>query len=307
MEISFLYPKFLMFLFLIPFFVFIYFFSMIYNKKKSLPFANFEAMERFYDIEFFSKNFVALYINLIILILLVFALAGTSVSFYANSSDFSYVVAVDVSGSMATTDVLPNRLAAAKISAENFVDMLPVGVNVGVLEFAGNVSVLQPLSSSKIKAKMAIDSIKFGNIQGTNINDAVRAANKLFGSKRMKSIILISDGQLNIGEAPEIIKYINRNNLVVNTIAVGTTKGGLTKLGTISKVDTNLLKALAFNSGGKFFSVKSKNDFSDSFNSLVTDVNKQVTINLTFYLLITAILLFSILWVLYNLRFKVVP
>ena len=30
---------------------------LIYNKKKAVLFGNFEAMERFYDIEFFSKNF----------------------------------------------------------------------------------------------------------------------------------------------------------------------------------------------------------------------------------------------------------
>ena len=66
MELVFLYPKFLAFLLLIPLFVFVYFFSLIYNKKKAIVFSNFEAMERFYDIEFFSKNFLALYLNLIV-------------------------------------------------------------------------------------------------------------------------------------------------------------------------------------------------------------------------------------------------
>jgi hypothetical protein len=49
-------------------------------------FANFEAMERFYDVEFFSKNFMALYVNILILILIIFALAGTVFSFNANTS-----------------------------------------------------------------------------------------------------------------------------------------------------------------------------------------------------------------------------
>ena len=61
MELLFLYPKFLMLLLLVPFFIFVYFFSIAYNKKKAVLFANFEAMERFYDVEFFSKNFLALY------------------------------------------------------------------------------------------------------------------------------------------------------------------------------------------------------------------------------------------------------
>lgn len=307
MEITFLYPKFLTLFFLIPFFVFVYFFSIIYNKKKAVMFANFEAMERFYDIEFFSKNFMALYMNLGVLLFLILALSGTSISFNADTSTFSYVIAVDVSSSMATNDVLPDRLSAAKIEAENFVDLLPVGVEVGVLEFSGDVSVLQSLDSSKLKSKMALDSIDFGKIQGTNIYDAILAANNLFDLRQAKSVVLISDGQVNIGDTSRIINYITRNNLIINTIAVGTEEGGLTEYNTVSKVDEDFLKSLAFNSGGKFFRVQSGEDFSTSFDSLIHGTNKKITIDLTFYLLLTAIFLFSILWILYNLRFKVVP
>ena len=78
MEFLFLYPRFLLLLVLVPFFVFIYFFSLVYNKKKAVLFGNFAAMERFFDIEFFSKNFMALYFNVGVLILLILALAGTS-------------------------------------------------------------------------------------------------------------------------------------------------------------------------------------------------------------------------------------
>jgi len=133
------------------------------------------------------------------------------------------------------------------------------------------------------------------------------ASNKLFDLRQMKSVILISDGQLNVGDAPQIIRYINRNNLIVNTIAVGTEEGGVTEFDTVSKVDEDFLKSLAFNSGGKFFRVKDVGDLDSTFNSLVRETNKEVTIDLSFYLLLLAILLFTILWILYNLRFKVVP
>ena len=74
MEFSFFYPQFLVMFFLVPFFVLVYFFSIAFNKKKAVLFANFEAMERFYDIEVFSKSFIALYINLGILIIFILAL-----------------------------------------------------------------------------------------------------------------------------------------------------------------------------------------------------------------------------------------
>lgn len=307
MELLFLYPKFLILLLLIPFFIFVYFFSLAYNKKKAFLFANFEAMERFYDVEFFSKNFLALYVNLAVLVLIIFSLAGTSVSFNVDTSAFSYVIAVDTSGSMVASDVLPSRLIAAKEEAKNFVDLLPVGVEVGVVGFSGDSSIYQTLDTSKLKVKMAIDELDFGLIQGTNIYDALISANKLFGGRQMKSVILISDGQLNVGDAPQIIRYVNRNNIIVNTIAVGTSEGGITDFDVVSKVDEEFLQSLSFNSGGQFFRVEDLEGFGESFDSLVQGISKDVEIDLTFYLLIITVLLFTILWVLYNLRFKVFP
>jgi len=307
MGLSFLYPRFLSLLLLVPFFVFVYFFSVVYNKKKAAVFANFEALERFYDIEFFSKNFLALYVNLFVLVLLVFSLSGTAISFNIDTSAFSFVVAVDSSSSMSTTDVVPSRLEAAKTEAKNFIDMLPFGVEVGVISFSGDALVLQSLDSSKLRAKMALDNVDYGVIQGTNVYNALLASNKLFGTEQMKSVILISDGQLNVADAPQIIRYINRNNLIVNTIAVGTKEGGLTELETISKVDEDFLKSLAFNSGGRFFRAEDADSLAASFDALVKETNREVEIDLSFYFLLAAIAIFSLLWVLYNLRFKVVP
>jgi Ca-activated chloride channel family protein len=307
MGLSFLYPRFLSLLLLVPFFVFVYFFSVIYNKKKAVVFANFEAMERFYDIEFFSKNFLALYVNLFVLILLVFSLSGTAVSFDVDTSAFSFVIAVDSSSSMATADVVPTRLDAAKSEAKKFVDMLPFGVEIGVIGFSGDALVLQSLDSSKLRAKMALDNVDYGMIQGTNVYNALLASNKLFGTEQMKSVILISDGQLNVADAPQIIRYINRNNLIVNTIAVGTEEGGVTEFDTLSKVDEDFLKSLAFNSGGRFFRAKDAESLSASFDALVKETNREVEIDLSFYFLLAAIVIFTLLWILYNLRFKVIP
>jgi Ca-activated chloride channel family protein len=307
MELVFLYPRFLIFLLLVPLFVFVYFFSLMYEKKKAVVFSNFGAMERFYDVEFFSKNFLALYLNLTVLILLVLALAGTGVSFVADTSIFSYVIAVDSSSSMSSDDIYPNRLEAAKGGAKKFIDLLPVGVEVGVLEFAGDASVLHVLDSNKFKVNLAIDAVEYGEVQGTNIYNVLIAADKLFEDRQLKSVILISDGQLNVGDVPRIIKYINRNKLTVNTVAVGSEEGGVTGFNTISEVDEDILKALAFNSGGEFFRVKDVRDFDLLFNSLMNTTEKEVTVDLSFYFLIGGILMLTFLWVMHSFRFKVVP
>ena len=307
MEITFLYPRLLLLLLLVPFFIFVYFFAIMYNKKKAILFANFEAMERFYDMEFFSKNFIALYVNLIVLILMVLSLAGTAVTFEADTSEFSYVIAVDTSTSMGANDMEPSRLAVAKSEAKKFVDSLPIGVEIGVIGFSGDAEVLQELDSSKIKSKLALEEMDFGVIQGTNIYNALISANKMFGIRQHKSVILLSDGQINVGDAPQIIRYLNRNNIIVNTIAVGTLEGGVTEYNTVSTLDEDFLKSLAFNSGGEFFRVTDADELKTSFDSLITEVNTEVTIDLSLYFLIAAIITFTVLWVLYNLRLKVVP
>lgn len=305
--LSFLYPRFLVLLLLIPFFIFIYFFSIVYNKKKSVLFANFEAMERFYDIEFFSKNFLFLYLNLAISVLLVLALAGTSVSFIAETSAFSHSLLIDNSWSMKTADVLPTRLEAAKSSASRFVDLLPIGAEISVVAFSGDAMVMQVPDNSKVLAKMAIDNIDYGDVQGTNIFNALVVTNKLLGDRRLKSLVLISDGQLNIGDAPQVIRYATRQSLTIHTIAIGTKEGGTTELDTISKTDEDFLASLASETGGRFFRAEDLADLDSSFAEITRTTIKEVQIDISLYLLLVGLALFTLSWILYNLRFKMVP
>lgn len=305
-SLSFMYPKFLFLLFLIPVFIFIYFFSAFYNKKKAMIFPNFEAMERISDIEFFSKGFLSLYLGLGILLCLVFAISGTTVTFNASTSQYSYIIAVDNSGSMKTTDILPTRLDAAKEFAKRFVDMLPIGAEVGVLSFSGDVNSILDLDTSKIKVDNSIDSIIPSDIGGTNIYNAIIIANKMFGSKAFKALILISDGQINIGDLQDVSNYAVKNNIIVNTFAVGTSSG-VTDVGTISSVDEEFLKALAFQTKGQFFRVQSAGDFAGSFGNLLTISNQEVSLDISLYLLFAAVTLFLIDWVFANFRFGSLP
>lgn len=305
--ISFLYPRFLLLLFLIPLFIFVYFLGLIYNKKKAIAFANFEAMERVYNIEVFSKNFLTLYVNIIILCLIIFSLSGIILIFNAKTSSFSYVLAIDTSDSMRVTDMAPTRLDAAKESAKRFVDLLPEGVNFAVIGFSGDARIYHELDNSKLKVKMAIDSVDYGTVQGTNIYNAVLTANKILIDAKMKSVIIISDGQLNVGDTAQIIRYANRNNLVLNTILIGTSQGGDTEFNTTSKADEDVMKALAFNTNGKSYRASDLGVLDESFNDISMNSSQQVSLDISMYLLIAALILFSLSWISHNFRFKTIP
>ena len=309
-SVNFLYPNYLWFLLFVPFFVFIYFFGLAYNKKKSFIFSNFQAIERFYGIEFFSKNYLAMYLNISIVIFMVLSLAGMGVTFNASTAAHSYVILIDTSGSMSTADIDPSRFVVAKETAKSFVDSLPLGVEVGVIGFSGDAIVYQEIVADKGRVKAGIDNVEFGQVEGTNIYNAIISADKEFDKvvqDKMKSIIVISDGQVNVGEAPQIISFLERNEIVVNTIGVGSEEGGVSKYNTISKADIDFLKSIAFNSGGQFFRVETVSDLSESFDLLIDRVFGEVMIDVSIYLLITAIILFVLNWVFYNVRLKTFP
>jgi len=121
-----------------------------------------------------------------------------------------------------------------------------------------------------------------------------------------KSIILISDGQLNVGTIENAIEYAKARNVQVNTIAVGTREGGQTSYG-ISTVDEDSLKSLAYNTGGLFFFVTQKNELRLSLKKIAEIEPGVVQQEITSYLIIISIILFFIEYALINAKLMEFP
>ena len=95
------------------------------------------------------------------------------------SSQATIMLAMDVSGSMRATDVLPSRLVASQNAAKAFLADLPRHVRVGIVAFAGTAAVVQPPTLSREDLTTAID--KFQLQRGTAIgNGIVVALGELF-------------------------------------------------------------------------------------------------------------------------------
>ena len=54
-----------------------------------------------------------------------------------SSNSTTIILALDVSGSMCSTDVSPNRITAAEKAAANFIKAQPHGTRMGLVAFAG--------------------------------------------------------------------------------------------------------------------------------------------------------------------------
>ena len=305
-EFTFLYPRYLFFLFAIPLLFFIHFLSLSSKKKVALKFANFDAISRIQGIDFFSKNLVMLFLNLFILFFIIMAVSGLTLHVLKEASSFSFVIAIDNSESMEADDLTPNRLEASKRMAIEFVDIVPFGTPLGVISFSGSSFIESSLTEDREIIKKVIDKIELSSIGGTDLYEAVITSTNMLVGQENKAIILLSDGQINVGSLEDVFDYANDHDVLINTIAIGTKEGGATSIA-ISKVDEDSLKSVAYNTGGTFFSAVDEESLSESFSNILELTERKVSIPLFSYLLISVVILFVIGFFLSNTRYLNLP
>ncbi|MEM4230684.1 MAG: VWA domain-containing protein [Candidatus Pacearchaeota archaeon] len=303
MNFSFTRPDYLFLLFMIPLLIFIHFLSLNVKKTKALKFANFEAIARIKGIDLYSKNIFTLVFSCIILFLLIMSASGLTLHLKTESSGFAFVLAIDSSRSMEAEDLQPNRLEFSKNIAKNFVKKTKIGTKIAIISFSGISRIEKKFSQDKEELINAIDNIQFKEIGGTDLSEVIFAAIKLFSNENKKAIILLSDGQFNVGDLDEAIEKAKSEDIVINTIGIGTKEGGKTSYG-LSKLDEDSLKALAYNTDGKFFMFENSKDLEKYFEEIMDLRIMEVSIPLSNYLLISCIVLFFIEFIVINIRYK---
>lgn len=306
MEISFTHPVYLSFLVLIPIIIFIHFLSLRYKGGQAIRFANFEAIAKIRGIDLFSKNIVILVLTIAISVVLILALSGLTVQRTMSASSFSYVIALDSSKSMEADDLFPNRMEIAKQTATEFVENTPAGTFIGVVSFSGNTLIEQELTQDKALVKRAINDVAIKFISGTDLFEAIITSTNLLKPEDAKSIVLLSDGQINIGDLSDAIEYANKHGIMVHSIALGTLEGGMTTYG-LSRVDEESLKSVAYNTNGKFFRARTVDEISESLSQILDYKIKNVSFNLTHRLMLIALILFIMEFILINTRYRVFP
>lgn len=137
-------------------------------------------------------------------------------------------VLLDVSKSMLTEDVRPNRLTQAKYACEDLLSKLQ-GDRVGLIAFAGTAFVQCPLTVDYDAFRLTLrdagpDVIPRG---GTAIGAAIRTALNAFeaGEGRDRAIVLITDGEETEGDSA--VEEAAKAGVHVYAVGVGTTDGEL--------------------------------------------------------------------------------
>ena len=215
------------------------------------------------------------FMRVVAVLLVIIALARPQTGFKEReiiSQGIDIMLTLDLSSSMSASDLLPNRLAAAKEVLARFIAGR-TNDRIGLVVFAAQGYTQCPLT---LDYPILLDFLEKSYIglldDGTAIGMALAtAANRLKDSDAKSRItILLTDGMNNRGAidpltAAEMAKSLN---VKVYTIGVGREgsfvqtvndpRYGKRKVRVKTEIDEELLKQIAEESGGKFYRAENK-------------------------------------------------
>ena len=193
------------------------------------------------------------------------------------------MLALDVSTSMLTRDLKPNRMEAAKKVAQDFIDGRESDA-IGVVIFAGESLTGVPLTNDYAPLQEYIAGLDRGMItDGTAIGDGLATAlNRLENGKaESKSVILVTDGSNNTGISTPLMAAEAAKELGVKVYTVGIGSQGVAEApsyidaaGRIiyekQKVtcDEEPLKQIAAMTGGEYFAATNEDALAGIFERI---------------------------------------
>ena len=143
------------------------------------------------------------------------ALSRPTATVVVPSGQATIMLAVDVSRSMCSTDIPPNRLKAAKAAVLSFVDRQDANTSIGIVAFAGFAAIVQSPTTDQEVLREAVKNLTTARRTaiGSGILeslDAIAEVNKSIASIESSSSVEIQPGTLPKGEfAPDIIVLLS--------------------------------------------------------------------------------------------------
>jgi Ca-activated chloride channel family protein len=286
-------------------------------KKRALRFGNFEVLEKVLGGRLLPMSLVPLIMRLTILGLLVVSISDPQIIYDAYVPDRDFVLAIDTSSSMLTSDMEPNRLEAAKELSTDIVGRME-GNLVGVVSFAGKAYVQVGPIEDKLRVKTAIKNVDLDTPGGTAIGDALVTSTSLLTGVQHenKTILLITDGINNMGvQINETYDSLKNNGISVYAIGIGSrtaSQPGAVPEGIenateaeFPMLDETSLQELANETEGKYFRVVDIETFRRALESGVEF--KENVVRLSTYIVAIASILVLVEWLLLSTRYRTLP
>ena len=285
-NISFANPEFFWLLLLLPLAVLWYF----YKRKEQVASLKIPTIKGLTNTGFLPKlKPLLILLRLLALTAIIVAIARPQTEDISTKTKttkgIDIVMAIDVSSSMLARDLKPNRLAALKEVAAEFIKERP-NDRIGLVAYAGEAYTKTPITSDKAIVLRALRDITYGQLNdGTAIGMGLATSvNRLKESKASsKIIILLTDGVNNSGfiEPQTAADLAIEYGIKTYTIGLGTNGNALSPVAYNSdgsfrygmrqvEIDEDLLKDIAKSTGGKFFRATD----NEKLEAIYDEINK---------------------------------
>jgi len=201
------------------------------------------------------------------------------------------VLAIDVSHSMGSTDVLPNRLGAAQIAANAFLDRLPPGFRVGLATFSVSSAVPILPTSDRSRVAAALDGLAVDTGTGTVIGDGLSSAldaieaDRGEAGDRPAAVVLLSDGRDSGSTIPpdRAASRAAELGISVYTVAIGeapnASPGPSASTGPSAESPSDILGAMATRTGAESFTSSTSDQLTEVYDSLGSRLSTELAID----------------------------
>ncbi len=176
---------------------------------------------------YFASFFIAL-LGLAILIVSLAQPEGGEEFQTRKTEGRNILFCLDISRSMLTEDLAPNRLSAAKAAAQEIMDEFP-NDRAGLLVFAGETYVQVPLTPDRSYVRRAIQQTSPFDLPtgGSDLSRAIRDGGELLEKTGQKSniMILLSDGEEHTEGLAVAAREARQKGIFVYALGFGTKAG----------------------------------------------------------------------------------
>jgi Ca-activated chloride channel homolog len=200
------------------------------------------------------------------------------------------IAALDISYSMNTEDVAPNRLEKAKSEIRSLLDRSE-GDRIGLVGFSGAAVIQCPLTLDHGAVNLFLDVANSGMLSapGTSLASAMDTATSAFVAKerKYKVLILFTDGEDLEGQVDKAVQKAKDAGVIIYTVGIGTPQGKPIPIRdakgdvveyrkdpggqvVISALDERSLAEIADQTGGRYFRATNS---GNEINALYKDIS----------------------------------
>ena len=243
---SFLWTGLFYLLLLIPLAILVYWWVMRRRRRFAVRYSSLSLVREAAAKQSWLRKHLPFVLFLLSLASLVFALARPVATVVIPSNEATVILAMDVSLSMCSTDIAPNRLEVAKDAALSFVRDNTAGRQVGIVAFAGFAELIQPPTTDLRALENAIGYLSparrtaIGSAILRSIDAIAEVDERVAPSELRQSssiaptapegeylphiVVLLTDGASNAGPLPlSAAEQAVERGIRVYTIGFGTT------------------------------------------------------------------------------------